>query len=56
MVNYVYAPDRNEANHEAFVRGTVVRSAEVAALMEAPRPQPVPKRALLPSLGMRRGD
>ncbi len=56
MVNYVYAPDRIEANHEAFVRGTVVRSAEVSALMEAARPQQAAKRALLPSLGMRRGD
>jgi malonyl-CoA decarboxylase len=33
MVNYLYDPDQIEANHEAFVRGTVVRSAAVDALM-----------------------
>lgn len=33
MVNYLYDPDQIEANHEAFVRGAVVRSAAVDALM-----------------------
>ena len=32
MVNYLYDPDEIEANHEAFVRGMVVRSATVDAL------------------------
>lgn len=36
MVNYLYDPDQIEANHEAFVRGAVVRSAAVDALMGAP--------------------
>jgi hypothetical protein len=33
MVNYLYDPDRIEANHEAFVRGTYVRSPEVERLL-----------------------
>ncbi len=33
MVNYLYDPDQIEANHEAFVRGVVVRSAAVDELM-----------------------
>ena len=33
MVNYLYDPEQIEANHEAFVRGTVVRSAAVDALL-----------------------
>jgi malonyl-CoA decarboxylase len=41
MVNYLYDPDRIEANHEAFVHtGQVVRSAEVEALLrKKPRPR-----------------
>ncbi|GAC1489256.1 MAG: hypothetical protein NVS2B11_14670 [Acetobacteraceae bacterium] len=35
MVNYLYDPDEIEANHEAFVRGMVVRSAAVDALVGA---------------------
>jgi malonyl-CoA decarboxylase len=27
MVNYLYDPEQIEANHEAFVRGAIVRSA-----------------------------
>jgi len=38
MVNYLYDPERIEANHEMFVRGTVVRSASVDALLKAPAP------------------
>ncbi len=38
MVNYLYDPDQIEANHEAFVRGAVVRSAAVDALMVASAP------------------
>ena len=33
MVNYVYDPEQIEANHEAFVRGAIVRSAEVDGLL-----------------------
>ena len=36
MVNYLYDPERIEANHEDFVRGTVVRSAEVDGLLQTP--------------------
>ena len=36
MVNYLYDPERIEANHEMFVRGTVVHSASVDALLKAP--------------------
>jgi malonyl-CoA decarboxylase len=37
MVNYLYDHDSIENNHEAFVRdGTIVRSAEVDALMQGP--------------------
>jgi malonyl-CoA decarboxylase len=35
MVNYLYDPEQIEANHEAFVRGKVVRSAAVDALLGA---------------------
>ena len=35
MVNYLYDPDQIEASHEAFVRGRVVRSATVDALVGA---------------------
>jgi len=35
MVNYLYDNDQIEANHEAFVHGTIVRSAEVEALLDA---------------------
>jgi malonyl-CoA decarboxylase len=48
MVNYLYDPVQIEANHEAFVRGTIVRSAAVDALLgssakpaSAPKSQPV---------------
>jgi malonyl-CoA decarboxylase len=45
MVNYLYDPDLIEINHESFVhQGTVARSAEVEALLQAPhaaqQPQP----------------
>jgi len=33
MVNYLYDPEQIEANHEAFVRGKVVRSRDVDALL-----------------------
>jgi malonyl-CoA decarboxylase len=36
MVNYLYDPEQIEANHEAFVRGTIVRSAAVDALLGTP--------------------
>lgn len=43
MVNYLYDPDAIEANHEAFVRsGTVVRSAQVDALLAEPGAEPAP--------------
>jgi malonyl-CoA decarboxylase len=38
MVNYLYDPEQIEANHEAFVRGKVVRSAAVDALLGAEPP------------------
>jgi len=36
MVNYLYDPERIEANHEAFVDGAVVRSPAVDALLGQP--------------------
>jgi malonyl-CoA decarboxylase len=33
MVNYLYDPEQIEANHEAFVRGAIVRSSAVGALL-----------------------
>ncbi len=36
MVNYLYDPEQIEANHEAYVRGTVVRSAGVDGLLAPP--------------------
>jgi len=39
MVNYLYDPEQIEANHEAFVRGMVVRSAAVDALVGAALPE-----------------
>ena len=43
MVNYLYDPEQIEANHEAFVRGAIVRSAAVDALLEpAELPAPPP--------------
>jgi malonyl-CoA decarboxylase len=36
MVNYLYDPEQIEANHEAFVRGTIVRSAAVDTLLGSP--------------------
>ena len=42
MVNYLYDPEQIEANHEAFVRGVIVRSAAVAVLLET-SPQPMPE-------------
>jgi malonyl-CoA decarboxylase len=38
MVNYLYDPEQIEANHEAFVRGAIVRSAVVDALLGTPTP------------------
>ncbi len=38
MVNYLYDPEQIEANHEAFVRGTVARSRDVDALLTTPVP------------------
>jgi len=38
MVNYLYNPEQIEANHEAFVRGAVVRSGAVDALLATPAP------------------
>ena len=55
MVNYLYAPDRIEANHEGFMLGKVARSSVVDALDEAPRPAGA-KRQLIPSFGMLRGE
>ncbi len=40
MVNYLYEPDQIEANHEAFVRGAVVRSAAVDVLLNPVAAQP----------------
>ena len=34
MVNYLYDRDTIEDNHEAFVRGTIVRSQEVDAILK----------------------
>jgi len=36
MVNYLYDPEQIEANHEAYVRGAVVRSAGVDGLLAPP--------------------
>ena len=36
MVNYLYDPEQIEANHEAFVRGTIVRAPAVDALVAPP--------------------
>ena len=36
MVNYLYDPDRIEANHEAFVRDAIVRSEAVDLLLAPP--------------------
>jgi malonyl-CoA decarboxylase len=33
MVNYLYDPEQIEANHEAFVRGAIVRFSAVDALL-----------------------
>ena len=41
MVNYLYDPEQIEANHEAFVRGAVVRSAAVDALLATASPETV---------------
>ncbi len=40
MVNYLYDPEQIEANHEAFVRGAIVRSPAVDALMGMPSMAP----------------
>jgi malonyl-CoA decarboxylase len=46
MVNYLYDPDLIEINHESFVhQGTVARSAEVEALLQAPPHVAVPAGA-----------
>ena len=55
MVNYLYAPDRIEANHEGFMHGKVARSPVVDALGEPPRPGTA-KRQLIPSFGILRGE
>ncbi len=55
MVNYLYAPDRIEANHEGFVHGKVARSAAVDALLDPPRPNGA-RRQLIPSFGLLRGE
>ncbi len=36
MVNYLYDPGKIEANHEAYVGGTIVRSPQVDALLGPP--------------------
>ena len=36
MVNYLYEPDQIEANHEALVRGSVVRSPDVDDILGRP--------------------
>jgi len=38
MVNYLYDPEQIEANHAAFMRGTIVRSAEVDGLLQTSGP------------------
>ena len=48
MVNYLYDPEQIETNHEAFVRGTVVRSAAVEALLAAPGKKPARARGKEP--------
>ncbi len=55
MVNYLYAPDRIEANHEGFMHGKVARSPMVDSLNEAARPGNA-KRQLIPTFGLLRND
>ena len=55
MVNYLYAPDSIEANHEGFVHGKVARSPAVAAMLDPPRPAGA-KRPLIPSFGLLRSE
>ncbi len=55
MVNYLYAPDRIEANHEGFMHGKVARSPVVDALGEPPR-SAAARRQLIPSFGILRND
>ena len=57
MVNYLYDPEQIEANHEAYVRGTVTRSAAVDALLEMPAsPGAVaPPQAAARTRGSRKG-
>jgi len=55
MVNYLYAPDRIEANHEGFMHGKVARSLVVDALDEPPR-LGTAKRQLIPSFGILRSE
>ncbi|MFB9971200.1 malonyl-CoA decarboxylase [Pseudoroseomonas cervicalis] len=54
MVNYLYDPERIEANHEAFTRsGSIARSAAVEAMLAQPRlpaPAAASGRTLLPRL------
>ncbi len=38
MVNYLYDPEHIVPNHEAFVRGRVIRSPDVDAVLAAPAP------------------
>ncbi len=45
MVNYLYDPEQIEANHEAFMRGAIVRSAAVDRLLQDPVPPPASSSA-----------
>ena len=45
MVNYADDPEQIEANHEAFVRGAIVRSAAVDELLETLRRPPKPPQS-----------
>jgi malonyl-CoA decarboxylase len=57
MVNYLYDPEQIEANHEAFVRGTIVRSAAVNALLgSSAKPASKPKsQSVAPARRTRKG-
>jgi len=45
MVNYLYDPEQIEANHEAFVRGAIVRSAAVDGLFGITEGRPTQSRS-----------
>jgi malonyl-CoA decarboxylase len=51
MVNYLYDPDQIEANHEAFVRGAIVRSPAVTALLGLPAEAAPPAGSAKPMRG-----